>query len=283
MKGIDISEHNGYIDFEKVKNDGIDFVIIRVGWIGNKENHTIDNYFDDYYTRAKNVGLKIGFYVYSYCKSIKAIKSGARWVLDKIQDKQCDMGIFIDMEESTISHLGKDELTAHCLQFCDLISSVRLITGVYANLDWFKNYLHVDKLLTYKIWLAQYTTNKNHSANFKVDIWQYSSKGSINGINSKVDLNISENWENSPSITEGNNENQGGEYIVKTYQNGSTPEYVFSDKNLKNSIGYLHPYETAECYGIVDNKAIIVYNVDNTKDKTNNKKVGFVKWLGGIK
>lgn len=278
MKGIDLSENNGYIDFNKVKNAGIDFVIIRVGWIGNKENHTVDEYFEDYYKRAKTLGLKIGFYVYSYCKSISAIKSGTRWVLDKIQDKTNDLGIFIDMEDSTISYLGKDELTAHCVQFCDIISSRGLIAGVYANLNWFKNYLHVDKLLPYKIWLAQYTNASNHSANFRVDIWQYSSKGSINGINGHVDLNKVENLDYLPEFTEDNHKNEGGEYIVKTYQNGSTKETVFSDKNLQNQIGYLNPYEKAECYGIVDNKAIIVYNIDGT----NNKKVGFVKWLGGI-
>lgn len=183
------------------------------------------------------------------------------------------------MEDSTISHLGKDELTSHCLQFCDLVSSCGLTCGTYANLNWFKNYLYVDKLIKYKIWLAQYTTAKNHSANFKVDIWQYSSKGSINGIYSNVDMNKIENWENPPQITEGSFENKGDEFEMKIYLNGSTKEIVFSDKNCTKQLGYLNPYETAQCYGIVDNKAIIVYNVDNT----NNKKVGFVKWLGGIK
>lgn len=83
------------------------------------------------------------------------------------------------------------------------------------------------------------------------------------------------NCQNFADITE----TTKGEFEMKIYQNGSTQEVVYSDKNCTNKIGYLHPRETAECYGIVDNKAIIVYNVD----KTNNKKVGFVKWLGGVK
>lgn len=65
-KGIDVSEHNGTIDFAKVKNDGIEFVIIRIGWIGNKNNHTIDKKFEEFYSLARQAGLKIGFYVYSY-------------------------------------------------------------------------------------------------------------------------------------------------------------------------------------------------------------------------
>lgn len=104
MKGIDVSENNGYIDFEKVKNNGVDFVIIRIGWIGNKENHTMDKYFESYYQKAKEAGLKIGFYVYSYCKSIDTIKSGSEWVLNQLilrNIKNFEMPLFIDMEDNT--------------------------------------------------------------------------------------------------------------------------------------------------------------------------------------
>lgn len=83
------------------------------------------------------------------------------------------------------------------------------------------------------------------------------------------------NCQNSPVITE----TEKGDYEMKIYQNGTTKEIVYSDKNCTKEIGFLNPHETAECYGVVDNKAIVVYNVD----KTNNKKVGFCKWLGGIK
>ena len=86
-KIIDISQHNGQINFEKVKNDGIDGVIIRVGWIGNKQNHTLDTRFEENYIQAKQVGLKVGFYVYSYCKSQTAIASGTQWFLNKIINK----------------------------------------------------------------------------------------------------------------------------------------------------------------------------------------------------
>ena len=66
---------------------------------------------------------------------------------------------------------------------------------------------------------------------------------------------------------------------MKVYHNGTTIEKVYQDVECTKQIGYLHEYETAECYGIINNKALIVYNVDNT----NNKKSGFVKWLGGVK
>lgn len=73
-KVIDISQHQGYIDFAKVKADGIKDVIIRVGWIGNKNNHTLDTYFESYYKKAVEYGFNIGFYVYSYCTSLETLK-----------------------------------------------------------------------------------------------------------------------------------------------------------------------------------------------------------------
>ena len=87
MKIIDISQHNGNIDFYKVKNNGIDGVIIRVGWIGNKNNHTLDKKFEEYYNKAVEVGLQIGFYVYSYCKTLDALISGINWFIEKIKFK----------------------------------------------------------------------------------------------------------------------------------------------------------------------------------------------------
>lgn len=85
------------------------------------------------------------------------------------------------------------------------------------------------------------------------------------------------NCQNSPVSTETNNINKG-DFEMKIYQNGSTKEIVYQDTNCTKQIGYLNPYETAECYGIINNLALVVYNVDNSS----YKKTGFVKWLGGI-
>ena len=276
MNGIDVSEANGNIDFNKVKKSSIDFVIIRVGWIGNKENHTLDKYFNQNYVNAKNAGLKIGFYVYNYSKSTEAIKSGANWVLNNIKDKTFDYPVFIDMEDSSL--LVCKNLNLLCIEFCNIINLNGFKSGIYANLDWFRNKLNINELLNYKIWLAEWNGKENHTANFKVDMWQYSSKGKIDGIAGNVDLNKCLNCAANEEEITGNNENKGG-FEVKVYQNGSTRETVFQDANCKTPIGYLNPRETAECYGIIDNKAIVVYKIDGT----NNKKVGFCRWLGGVK
>ena len=278
-KGIDISEHNGNIDFVKVKQNGIEFVIIRLGWVGNKNNHTIDKKFNKYYYKAKSTGLKIGFYVYSYCKSIEAIRSGADWVIDKLENKEFDLPIFLDLEDSSIIECGKENLTEQAIQFCTILQNLGFKSGIYANKDWFLNKLNINKLLNYKIWLAEWNGKDNHTLGFKVDLWQYSSDGKINGINGRVDLNKCLcNCEDSNNNQE-TSKNNGVDEEVKVYQNGSTPETVYSDVNCTNKIGSLNRYEQCDCLGIFQNRAIVRYKIDNQ----NNYKVGFVKYLGGVK
>ena len=277
MKIIDISEHNGVIDFNQVKQDGIDGVIIRVGWIGNKENHTIDKYFEQYYQNATKVGLKVGFYVYSYCKSQQAIVSGTNWFLNKIYNKQCDLACFLDLEDPTIEYLDKEELTRHAEVFCKTVESNGIKAGIYASEYWFKYKMYIERLITFKIWLAKWVANKPDE-NFRYDLWQFSSKGIVYGINTYVDVNLCINCEKAEQT-----ENKESDFEMKIYQNGSTIEPVYQDINCTKQIGYLHEWEKAECYGTINNgtyvRALIVYDVDGT----NNKKSGFVKWLGGVK
>ena len=202
LKGIDISEHNGTIDFAKVKNAGINFVIIRIGWIGNKENHTLDKKFIENYNNAKACGLKVGFYVYSYVENETAMLSAINWVKNQISGKTHEYPIFLDVEDKQISGLSKEQQTNLCKYFCDNFEN----SGVYANLDWFKNKLNISELTNYKIWLAQWTSSENHSADFKVDLWQYSNKGSVNGISGRVDMNYCLNCEEN---IEGGSETTG--------------------------------------------------------------------------
>lgn len=198
LKGIDVSEHNGKIDFAKVKNAGINFVIIRIGWIGNKENHTLDKKFIENYNNAKACGLKVGFYVYSYVENETAMLSAINWIKNQILGKTRELPIFLDVEDKQISGLSKELQTNLCKYFCDNFEN----SGVYANLDWFKNKLNVNDLTNYKIWLAQWTSAENHSADFKVDLWQYSSKGKVDGISGNVDMNYCLNCEeNSEQMT----------------------------------------------------------------------------------
>lgn len=189
IKGIDISQHNGNIDFEQVKNDGIEFVIIRVGWIGNKQNHTLDTKFEENYKKALEMGFKIGVYVYSYCKTVETLRQGVSWLLDKIENKQPEIGVFLDLEDETIQGIGKEILTEQAKQFCSILTQIGYNTGIYANKYWFNNLLNIKELERYLFWLAEWNGKEEPTANFKTDIWQYTDKGQVSGIVGNVDMN----------------------------------------------------------------------------------------------
>lgn len=284
LKGIDVSEHNGTINWTKVKNAGINFAIIRLGWIGNKENHTIDKKFEENYNGAKSVGIKVGVYIYSYVETSEGMQSAINWVQNKLSGKTLEYPVFLDLEDSQISSLDKKTLTTLCKQFCKRLTGFQ--TGVYANKNWFTNKLNINDLLNYKIWLAEWNGKENHTANFKVDMWQYSSSGSVDGINGRVDLNYCLNCENNSNIEEitgeTNNINKEDFEMVKSWKNGSTNETVYSDLSCTEKIGTIYPREYADCYGIIDGKYLVCYYVTDSNGKTIDRKVGFVKYNGGL-
>ena len=188
MRGIDISEHNGKINFEKVKKE-VDFIILRLGWIGNKENHTLDTRFNEYYNECKRLGIPIGVYIYCYSNNEKAAESGANWTIKQLKGRKIELPVYIDMEDQSIRKLGKDKLTNITIAFNNIIEkSYR--AGVYANLDWYNNCLHKEILKRkYTTWIAHYgLLNKNKYKGI-YDMLQYTSSGKVNGISSRVDIN----------------------------------------------------------------------------------------------
>ena len=272
IKVVDLSEHNGDFNLQMLKDNGIEGVILRLCWLGNHSNHRKDKKIENYYKQAKAIGLNIGFYVYSYCETMDALKSGLIYIDQILKDLEVPKGntIFLDLEDEQIAKLSKEELTNQAEFFCNYMIMRGFKSGVYANKYWFENKLDVNKLLDFKIWLAQWNV-KEPNVSFKVDIWQYTDELYIN--NKRFDGNecYCDNCKND--------NNNGGDFEMKVYQNGSTYEDVYQDIQCTRPIGYLHPREQARCYGIINDKALIVYNIDGT----DNLKSGFVKWLGGIK
>ena len=188
MKGIDISQHNGKIDFSKVKKE-VDFVILRLGWIGNKNNHTLDTKFDEYYNDCKLLNIPIGIYVYNYCNCEETIKSGAEWTIKQLKDRSINLPIYIDMEDGSIKDLGKEKLTNMVIAYNTVIENAGYWAGVYANLDWFKNYLNKDQLVPrYTSWIAHYGVSPDKYKG-QYDMLQYTSSGKVSGIKGNVDLN----------------------------------------------------------------------------------------------
>lgn len=280
LKGIDVSEHNGTIDWQKVKNAGINFAIIRLGWIGNKNNHTIDKKFEENYNGAKSAGIKVGVYVYSYVENSEKMQSAINWVQSKLSRKTLEYPVFLDVEDEQISKLNKETLTSLCEQFCKRIQGFN--TGVYANKNWFTNKLNINELVNYKIWLAEWNGKENHTANFKVDMWQYTSNGQVDGINGRVDMNycLNCNTDNIENIT-GETERSDFE-VAKSWKNGTTNETVYSDLSCTTKIGTIYPQEYAECFAIIDGKYLVCYYVTDKTGKVTDRKVGFVKYSGGV-
>ena len=189
MKGIDISEHNGKIDFSKVKNN-VDFIILRLGWIGNKNNHTLDKRFTEYYRECKKYNIPVGLYIYCYSNNVAAAESGANWTIKQITDKKFELPIYIDMEDGSIRNLGKTKLTNITIGFNNVIEKAGYRSGVYANADWFNNCLDKEILKRkYITWIAHYgLLNKNKYKGI-YDMLQYASNGKVSGITGRVDMN----------------------------------------------------------------------------------------------
>lgn len=288
MFGIDVSEHQGTIDWNKVKNK-IDFAVLRLGWIGNKNNHTLDKQFERNYSECKRLGIAVGVYVYNYCNCEETIKAGANWAIDRLKGKSLELPVYIDMEDSSIAGLGKDKLTNMCIAFNTIIEENGLWAGVYANLDWFNNKLHKEELKKrYTCWIAHYTSG-NDKYKGEYDIWQNSSSGSVDGISGKVDTNymyrnLIEAVGNKTVINNTNNVEQGGgEFEVKAWKNGSTDETVYEDLACTKKIGTIYPHEYADCVAIMDGKYVVIYYVTDKNGNVTNRKVGFVKYAGGVK
>lgn len=184
MKGIDISKWQPDVDYQKLKEQGIEFVIIRCGY--GKDASQKDSCFEKHYQGLKEAGIKVGCYLYSYVTSIENSYKEAENCLNLIKGKTFELPIFYDLEDKKTAPLGKDAITQCALNFCKTIKEAGYQSGVYANLNWFKNYINVKELINsgYTIWLAQWNTNGEvrHTADFKVDYLQYSDDGKIIGI-----------------------------------------------------------------------------------------------------
>ena len=163
---------------------------MRLGWIGNKENHTLDTFFKENYESCVRLGIPVGVYVYSYCETEEAAKSAAKWTSEQLKGKKITYPVFIDMEDSQIENLDVQTLTDISKTFCEeLKTSGYSKVGIYANKNWLVNKLDASQLSKYNIWLAHYTDKTDYSG--KYDMWQYTSSGTVKGIMGNVDMNYS--------------------------------------------------------------------------------------------
>lgn len=190
--GIDISRHNGNIDWNAVKASGVDYAIIRCGYRGSSTGVLIqDQSFAKNIQGAVAAGLKIGIYVFSQAiDEVEAVKE-ASLAVACAQGYSLSYPIFIDTESSggRADKIDKATRTAVVNAFCQTIANSGYKAGIYASKTWFEDKLNMGAIGNYRIWLAQYS--KEPTYNGKYDMWQYSCKGTISGIKGNVDLNLS--------------------------------------------------------------------------------------------
>lgn len=189
LKGIDISSHNGDVNMEKVKSEGIDFIIIRIGY--GKNQSQIDKSFQTNYENAIKNNIPVGIYLYSYATNIEDAEKEANLVLNNISNLKIEYPIFIDMEDSD-RYKEKHNVSYNtcidiCEKFCTVIEDARYYAGIYASLDWLNNKIISSKLDRFDKWVAQWNAKCSYKKSF--GMWQYSNAGKINGITGNVDLN----------------------------------------------------------------------------------------------
>ena len=188
IKGIDVSEFQGNIDWNKVKSNGVEFAILKLGNIYDYDANYKDSKFDTNYKNARANGIKIGAYIYNYCNTIDTLKKGLEWAIKKLEGKELDLPFYLDMEDKDIQGETKETLTNQCNEFAKYVESKGYQAGVYANVNWLKNELNpndFDKNIS--VWVAQYYKECQYTG--KYDIWQYASDGSVSGISGNCDVN----------------------------------------------------------------------------------------------
>lgn len=188
MNGIDVSVHNGTINWQQAKSSGkVDFTIIRAGY--GKSISQKDKQFENNYAGCKAQGIPCGAYWYSYAITPAEAEAEARAFLEAIKDKQFEYPVYLDIEEKNALSTGKKNVSAIVKSFCGVMEKAGYWCGVYASRAHVQSYFDDDCKIRYSLWLAEWGAKLNYSGG-EVGMWQYSDKGRINGIGTVVDMDI---------------------------------------------------------------------------------------------
>lgn len=192
VMGIDISKHNGNIDWNAVKNSGVQYVILRCGYRGSASGVLVeDQKFKRNIQGATAAGLKVGIYFFSQAvNEVEAVEE-ASMTLSLIKKYRITYPVYIDVESANgrADGISKAARTSVINAFCQTIRNSGYTPGLYANKNWLTEKINTGALGGCKIWLAQYVAAPTYGGRY--EMWQYSSRGSIAGIKGNVDLNVS--------------------------------------------------------------------------------------------
>lgn len=190
---IDVSNHQGDIDWVAVRKSGIKYAYIRASYRGIVNwGLNEDKRFKTNIVAAKKAGLKVGVYHFSKAITYKEIAADAKYFLNLIKGYQLDLPVAFDYEFGSkpdrLNTISKNKRTKITLRFIKIMKKNKYKTIIYGNKHWFKTGVNYQKLKKYPIWLANY--NKRPPKGYKFKIWQYSESMTISGINHKTDVNL---------------------------------------------------------------------------------------------
>lgn len=199
--GIDISKHNGIINWATVK-DNVDFVILRVGYGDNLASQD-DTMWHTNVAACEKYGIPYGVYIYSYATSTAQAQSEADHVLRLIKGHKLSYQVFYDMEDASTVWTSATLKADMAQTFCTAINRAGYDVGIYANTNWFNNYLTDARFNNWHKWVAQYNATCTYGGTYMM--WQYSSDGSVPGINTRVDMNymytgVNSDWQDRPTV-----------------------------------------------------------------------------------
>jgi GH25 family lysozyme M1 (1,4-beta-N-acetylmuramidase) len=187
IRGIDVSNWQGNIDWDEVKADGVQFAILRAGW-GRLASQK-DPKFDEYYAECKRLGIKIGAYWYSYAESEADARLEAQACMEVIKSKVFEYPIYYDVEERSILSRGYGFVNSIIRAWHDELRARKWYSGLYMSKSHIDNLVDPNLAFKYALWVAQWGTSEcTYSGDF--GMWQYSSEGDIDGIAGNVDCDI---------------------------------------------------------------------------------------------
>lgn len=248
-RGIDVSKYQSSIDWNAVKNAGYKFAFIRVGWCNY--DGTITEGFDPYFERnmanAIAAGIKVGVYVYSYAKTVDAARICAQAVVNKVKKYKLEMPIAWDYEDSKLyASFGKQSNVNICKSFLDKTYELGYMPILYTYTSFANSYLDMSQLSKYEMWIADYRANCGYKGQY--GIWQYSSSGSVPGINGRCDMNyaykdytslIKSDGLNGYKKEENTLESLNNKLLKINMVNGRNPNQYFSTTDVGSDLGYI--------------------------------------------
>lgn len=188
-KGIDVSYHQGVINWEKVKADGIDFAILRCGYVRTLGQPQVDKQWKRNAEECERLSIPYGVYIYSYAKTVQAAKAEADHVVNTLRGFSPSYPVYFDLEEVSLeSTLNRMLLADMATVFCNRVSAAGYTPGVYANTNWWNNYLTDPVFSQWDRWVAQYNSKCTYQGAYR--LWQCSSSGAVDGITGNVDVNL---------------------------------------------------------------------------------------------